>query len=93
MFSTINSSSISPFVTVVEYCDMKSRVIPLLTIMMTYTTGSILTPLLAWVLWDWHTLALLSAIPALVICLPYKYVCVLIMRMYLDMYDLRHTNL
>lgn len=59
-------------VTVVEYCGMNSRVVPLLTIMMTYTIGSIIAPGLAWLLWDWKTLALLSSAPALSFLLVYR---------------------
>lgn len=63
-----------PFVLVVEYCGLKSRVVPLLTIMMTYTLASIFTPLLALVLWDWRTLALITSIPALFISLLYRWI-------------------
>ncbi|XP_042872771.1 organic cation transporter protein-like [Penaeus japonicus] len=63
-----------PFVLVVEYCGMDSRVVPLLTIMMTYTIGSILAPSLAWLVWDWKTLALLSSTPALLFLLMYRWI-------------------
>ncbi|KAK8735715.1 hypothetical protein OTU49_005281, partial [Cherax quadricarinatus] len=41
-----------PFVLVVEYCGLESRVVPLLTLMISYTVASILTPVLAYVVWD-----------------------------------------
>ncbi|XP_042216266.1 organic cation transporter protein-like [Homarus americanus] len=63
-----------PFVLVVEYCGLESRVVPLLTIMMTYTTVSIITPALAWVIWDWYTLVLISGIFPLVLLLTYRWI-------------------
>lgn len=63
-----------PFVLVVEYCGMDSRVVPLLTIMMTYTTASILAPSLAWLVWDWRILALLSSTPILLVLLMYRWI-------------------
>ncbi|XP_042214901.1 solute carrier family 22 member 21-like isoform X2 [Homarus americanus] len=63
-----------PFVLVVEYCGRESRVVPLLTIMMSYTIASILAAALALVVWDWYTLALMSGIPPLVLLLAYKWI-------------------
>ncbi|KAL7637532.1 UNVERIFIED_CONTAM: hypothetical protein RMT77_012260 [Armadillidium vulgare] len=61
------------FVLVVEYCGVKSRVIPLLTIMMTYTIASILAPLLAWLIWDWKLILILTSVPNIVILIFYRY--------------------
>ncbi|XP_076042786.1 solute carrier family 22 member 13-like [Oratosquilla oratoria] len=61
-----------PFVLVVEYCGMNSRAIPLLVIMMSYTCGSILTPVLAWFLWDWRILLGITSAPAVLVFLLYK---------------------
>lgn len=63
-----------PFVLVVEYCGLKSRTVPLLTVMATYTLASILTPLLAWLLWDWRHLALITSVPALLFVLLYRWI-------------------
>ncbi|KAB7506376.1 Solute carrier family 22 member 3, partial [Armadillidium nasatum] len=70
-FSALGPSGLS--VTVVEYCGVKSRVIPLLTIMMTYTIASILAPLLAWLIWDWKLILILTTIPNVVILIFYRY--------------------
>lgn len=58
--------------TVVEYCGVESRVVPLLTLMMSYTLASILIPALAFVVWDGFTLALITALLPLVLLLAFR---------------------
>lgn len=61
-----------PFVLVMEYCGVESRVVPLLTIMMSYTLASIIAPALAWLMWDWSVLILMSAVPSVLMVLAFK---------------------
>nr|XP_045619958.1 solute carrier family 22 member 3-like isoform X1 [Procambarus clarkii]XP_045619962.1 solute carrier family 22 member 3-like isoform X2 [Procambarus clarkii]XP_045619971.1 solute carrier family 22 member 3-like isoform X2 [Procambarus clarkii]XP_045619979.1 solute carrier family 22 member 3-like isoform X2 [Procambarus clarkii] len=63
-----------PFVLVVEYCGVESRVVPLLTLMMSYTLASILIPALAFVVWDGFTLALITALLPLVLLLAFRWI-------------------
>jgi len=59
---------------VVEYCGVGSRTIPLLTIMMTYTMASLLTPVLAWYIWNWQILLAIASAPALLIIIVYRWI-------------------
>ncbi|CAL4082215.1 unnamed protein product, partial [Meganyctiphanes norvegica] len=63
-----------PFVLVVEYCGVGSRTIPLLTIMISYTMASLITPVLAWAIWDWQILLAVSSAPALLIIFAYRWI-------------------
>jgi len=63
-----------PYVLVVEYCTKNRRVVPLLMTMMTYTSGSLLAPALAYAVWDWSILLILSSAPCLLIILFFKFV-------------------
>ncbi|XP_045120504.1 organic cation transporter protein-like [Portunus trituberculatus] len=62
-----------PFVLVVEYCGLKARVVPLFTIMVTYTLASIAAPAIAYLVWDWTYLTLIAAIPSLAFLLGFKW--------------------
>lgn len=62
-----------PFVLVVEYCGLKARVVPLFTIMVTYTVASIAAPAIAYLVWDWTNLTLIAALPALAFLLGFKW--------------------
>ncbi|KAK4289551.1 hypothetical protein Pmani_037484 [Petrolisthes manimaculis] len=57
------------FVLVVEYCGLKSRVIPLLSLMVSYTLLSIVTSVLAWVVWEWRVLLCVAPVCCLVLTL------------------------
>lgn len=61
------------FVLVVEYCGMEARVVPLFTIMATYTLASVAAPALAWLIWDWTALTLLASLPPIALILTYRW--------------------
>ena len=55
------------YILVLEYCDEKSRIIPLWTVMFSYSLSSILAPVLAMHLTSWKILLLLATLPNLIV--------------------------
>jgi len=56
-----------PYMLVLEYCEERARIIPLWTIMFSYSLSSILTPLLAMYLNSWRVLLAIATLPNLIV--------------------------
>uniref|UniRef100_A0A6A7FYT8 Organic cation transporter-like protein isoform X2 n=2 Tax=Hirondellea gigas TaxID=1518452 RepID=A0A6A7FYT8_9CRUS len=62
------------FVIVLEFCSSSRRVVPLFVVTMIYTVASMLATVLAYSIWGWRTLVVITAAPALAIVFIYHWI-------------------
>ena len=55
------------FISVLEYCSEEARIIPLWTVMLSYSMSSILTPVMSMYLSSWRALLLIATFPNFIV--------------------------